>query len=121
MFIFLYSFLEAAAAAMILALQILPLALHTLVALHLRHRLSPLESVAAELLDEVGKDESVGPLVAILRQHAYQDEVYGVSLMPLQYLEQLEPAQRQQLAIANLLKAAVSDGKETPKPMSLLP
>ena len=55
---------------MLHALQILPLALYALIGLHLRHRLGPLEAIAVILLNEVGKDQGIGTLAAIFRQHA---------------------------------------------------
>lgn len=77
---------------MLHALQILPLALYALVGLHLRHRLCPLEAVAVILLDEVGKDQGIGTLATIFRQHADENQVYGVGLVQFQCLHYLPPA-----------------------------
>lgn len=89
---------------MLHALQILPLALYALVGFHLRHRLGPLEAVAVILLDEVGKNQGIGALAAIFRQHADEHQVYGVGLVQFQCLHYLPPAPRQQLAVAYFLQ-----------------
>ena len=65
------------------AVQVLPLCQHLRIALHHRHRLSPLEAVALELVDEVVKNQSVGTLGAVFRQNAYQQQVDGIGVVAL--------------------------------------
>lgn len=90
---------------MLHALQILPLALYALIGLHLRHRLGPLEAIAVILLNEVGKDQGIGTLAAIFRQHADEHQIYGVGLVQLQCLQYLPPSPRHQFAVAYLLQS----------------
>ena len=89
---------------MLHAFQILPLALHTLVALHLRHRLRPFETVAVVLLDEVGEDEGIGTLAAVFRQHADEYQIHGIGGMALHHPQKPKPSPREELAVAVLLQ-----------------
>ena len=89
---------------MLHAFQILPLTLHTLVALHLRHRLRPFETVAVVLLDEVGEDEGIGTLAAVFRQHADEHQIHGISGMALHHPQKPKPSPREELAVAVLLQ-----------------
>lgn len=99
-------FAIAAVTAMRDGLQILPLGENTLVTLHLRTRLSPVEAIGLELADEVVEDEGVGTLTTIFGQYTDKQEIDGVSLVPLEYLQQMPPAKGQVATIVRLLEGS---------------
>ena len=87
-------------------LQILPLGEYTLIALHLRTRLSPVEAIGLELADEVVEDEGVGTLTTIFGQYTDEQEIDGVSLVPLEYLQQMPPGKAQVATVVRLLEGS---------------
>ena len=53
---------------------------------------------------EVLEDESIGTLCPVFRKHAAKQEVNGLRVVELQSLQQMIPAERQQLAVLRLLQ-----------------
>ena len=72
---------------MLFALQILPLVSYARVRLHLRHCLCPLETILMILLYEMGKNDGIGTLDTVGRQHTDEQQIYSICLMPLEYLQ----------------------------------
>ena len=73
-------------------LQILPLALHLLVGLHLDIRLAPLEAILLIAGDKVVEQQSIGTLLLIFRQEPYQHQVKTLCLVELQGTQTMPPA-----------------------------
>ena len=107
--------------AMLFALQILPLTLNTGIGLHLRHCLCPLKAITAILLYQIGKNKRIGSLLAIFRKNTYQEQIYRIRLVPLQYLRTFSQPVGKSLPLPISRSASVNEGKETPKATSLLP
>ena len=69
---------------MLCVLQILPLALHLLVCLHLYIRLAPLETIGLITGNEIVEQQGVSALLLVLWQDAYQHQVDTFGLMELE-------------------------------------
>ena len=97
---------------MLLALQILPLALYLLVSFHLYIGLAPLEAVLLIDGDEVVEEQGIGTLLLIFRQDAYQHQVDTLRLMELQGAQTVPPAERPQATVLTFLQGArhIGDG-----------
>ena len=91
---------------MLSVLQILPLALHFLVGLHLYISLAPLEAILLVAWDEIVEQQGICALLLILWQYAHQHKVYTLSLVEFERLEAVPPAKWPQAATATLLKRA---------------
>ena len=84
MLLLFYLLYIAAATLVALAVEILPLALHMVVCLHLHMRLAPFEAILNITRNQVGKQQGVGSLVAVFRQYSHQQEVYDLGMSELQ-------------------------------------
>ena len=104
---------------MLFALQILPLVSYARVRLHLRHCLCPLETILMILLYEMGKNDGIGTLDTVGRQHTDEQQIYSICLMPLEHLQQIPPSPRQKLAVACLLQGSGKRGEGNAKAYQL--
>ena len=84
-------------------LQVLPLRQHAFVVFHLGASDRPLEVVSLEPTYQVIENQRIGTLGAILRQHPDEQQVNDVRLVPLQNLQQVPPAKRQEASVACFL------------------
>jgi len=91
--------------------QILPLREYALVGLHLRSCFGPLKAIALKLANQVVENQRIGAFATILRQHAYQQQVDGVGIVPFQRFQQFPPAKRQESAIASALECTGERGE----------
>lgn len=85
-------------------LEILPLALHVLVGLHLNLALAPFESVGLIARDEVVEHKGIGTLHAVFGQHSEQQQVHALGLVSLQSPQHVPPSEGPEPSAAALLQ-----------------
>ena len=88
---------------MLYMLQILPLALHLLIGLHLHIRLAPLEAILLVDGDEVVEQQGIGTLLLVFRQDADEHQIQALRFMEFQRLQTMPPAKGPQASVLALL------------------
>ena len=71
------------------------------------------------LLYEMGKNNGIGTLDTVGRQHTDEQQIYSICLMPLEHLQQMPPSPRQKLAVACLLQGSGKRGEGNAKAYQL--
>ena len=93
----------AAAPLVVFTVEILPLALHFVVCLHLHMCLSPFISALHVSRDEIGKEERVGSLGTVFGQYAHEQQVHYLGVSELEGSEDVPPSERCESASAAFL------------------
>ena len=96
---------------MLLVLQVGPLALYLAVGLHLHVGLAPQEAILLVDGNEVVEEQGVGPLRAVFGQHADEQAVHDVGLVPFQCPQDVPPAEGPQAPVAALLQCLGQRGQ----------
>ncbi len=94
-----------AAATMELAIEVLPLKLHSLIILKLKIALGIFVTIADIVGDKVGKEESVDTLVLIFGSHGHKHKIDNI-ILALESLEQMIPSGGKQLSATLLQRPA---------------